>query len=238
MPLWEMPVGRVERVNEGCRSTEVEVDGGRKSQRRTKPSEEPVAKRSTFLGFQATLETTSRCSVHTPISSLPSTADPTPFCSLASLSLERGLGRRDLSGDVARDAWLLGTLRVSRSRSFFLGGFESALVSLPSPASFSSSASLIRARFRGFSFRVSPWAGFFMALSMDGGGEGDRARGAGDELGRLLFLLPFALSLSLLSLGPSSGGGNGCGRFGGGGGALDVWRTAGRGRGGLDPAEG
>lgn len=238
MPLWEMPVGRVERVSEGCRSgTEAGAEGGKKSQRRTKPSEEPVAKRSTFLGFQATLETTSRCSVHAPISSLPSTADATPFCSLTSLSLERGLGRRDLSGDVARDAWLLGTLRVSRSRSFFLGGFESALASFSS-----SSASLMRARFRGFSFRASACAvgpGFFIGLVMeDAGGDGDRAGGAGDELGRLLFLFPFALSFSLLSLGVSSGGGKACGRFGGGGGALGVWRTAGRGRGGLDPAEG
>lgn len=150
---------------------------------------------------------------------------------------------------MARDAWLLGPLRVVVSRcslslSFFLGGFESALVSFSS-----SSASLMRARFRGFSFRVSGWvvegtagagAGFFIEWLMEGGGgEGDRsARGAGDELGLLLFLFPFALSLSLLSLGLSSGGGNACGRFGGGGAALDVWRTAGRGSGGLDPAEG
>lgn len=88
----------------------------------------------------------------------------------------------------------------------------------------------MRARFRGFSFRVSAWAagraGFFIEWLMeDAGGEGDRSGGAD---------LPFALSLSLLGL--SSGGGNACGRFGGG--ALDVWRTAGRGRGGLNAAEG
>lgn len=66
----------------------------------------------------------------------------------------------------------------------------------------------MRARFRGFSFRVSAWAveraGFFIEWLMeDAGGEG---------------------------------GGNACGRFGSG--ALDAWRTAGRGSGGLDAAEG
>lgn len=225
MPLWEMPVGREGRVREGHAAVGA-VAGGKKSQSLTNPSEEPVAKRSTFLGFHATLETTSRCSVHTPISSAVSA------CLLStslSFSLERGLGRRDLSGEVARDGWVLGTWSVC-SLSFFLDALSS------------SSASLIRARLRlSFSFRASAWAvPVAVGLRVDGGGggEGDRSAGAGDELGRLLFLFPFDLSFA-----PSSGGGNASGRFGGGSPAwapwaAAAWSTEGSGRGGLARAEG